>query len=58
MSRVCEVCERGPRTKISRSHSHVATKKRQFLNLQTKKIDGKKVKICTKCLKTLAKKNK
>lgn len=52
MSRTCEVCGRGPLLGATRSHSNIKTKKRKYLNLQTKKIDGKKTKICVKCLKT------
>lgn len=89
MSRRCDICGRGPQTAISRSHSNIATKRRQYVNLQTKNISGPnnslknllkdddiikrcltkkaspskkmdvennksgKIKICTKCLKTL-----
>lgn len=56
MSRTCDICGRGPLKGKSRSHSNVATLRRQYLNLQTKTIDGKKVKICTNCLKTSLKK--
>ncbi|MBU1164692.1 50S ribosomal protein L28 [Patescibacteria group bacterium] len=52
MSRNCDVCGRTPLKAKSRSHSNVATIRRQFLNLQTKHIDGKTIKICTKCMKT------
>ena len=40
MSRRCDICGRGPQTAISRSHSNVATKRRQCINLQTKNISG------------------
>ncbi len=55
MSRKCQVCGRGPKASISRSHSMIATKRTQSINLQNKKIDGKTVKLCTKCLKTINK---
>jgi large subunit ribosomal protein L28 len=55
MSRTCQVCGRGPRSAQSRSHSNIATKRTMAINLQTKKVDGKNLKICTKCLKTAAK---
>lgn len=55
MSRTCQICGRGTRASQSRSHSNVATKRKQFINIQSKIIDGKKVKICTKCIKTAAK---
>ena len=55
MARICESCGRGSRVSVSRSHSNIATKYRQFLNLQSKRIDGKRTRICTNCLKTRAK---
>ncbi|MBU1131637.1 50S ribosomal protein L28 [Patescibacteria group bacterium] len=55
MSKICEICQRGPRASVSRSHSNVATKTRQLINLQSKKIDGKRISICTKCIKTMSK---
>lgn len=39
----------------SRSHSKIKTLKRQDINLQTKNIDGMKIKVCTSCLRTAAK---
>jgi len=59
MSRRCDICGRGPQTAISRSHSNVATKRRQLLNLQSKNISGpnnslrnilKDDKVIKKCL--------
>ena len=58
MSRSCEICGRGTMTSASRSHSNIKTKIKKYINIQTKKIDGKKTKICTKCLKTKMKKSK
>ncbi|MCX6778669.1 MAG: 50S ribosomal protein L28 [Candidatus Magasanikbacteria bacterium] len=55
MSRRCETCGRGPTAGASRSHSNVKTKRRIQINLQSKKIDGVRTKVCTKCIKTLAK---
>ena len=55
MSRRCDLCGRGPKKIIRRSHSKRATIGRQYLNLQTKTIDGKKKKVCTKCIKTITK---
>jgi ribosomal protein L28 len=52
MSRICDICGRGSLMSVSRSHSNIATKHRQFLNLQAKRIGGKRVKICTACIKT------
>ena len=53
MAKRCDLCGRGPQTSISRSHSNVATKRRQYINLQTKNVSGNKIKICTRCLKSL-----
>ncbi|MFA6193818.1 MAG: 50S ribosomal protein L28 [Parcubacteria group bacterium] len=55
MSRVCQVCGRGPKSAQSRSHSNIATKRTMAINLQSKKIAGQRKKVCTKCLKTAAK---
>ena len=48
----CAVCGRGATRDASRSHSNVRTLKRQYPNLQTTKVEGKKVKACTNCIKT------
>ncbi len=58
MAQICEVCGRGTTTAYNVSHSKVRTKKTQKINLQSKKIDGKKVKVCTSCLKTKNKQKK
>lgn len=55
MSRQCDICQRKPKIKISRSHSNIATKKKQYLNLHAKKINGTKMKLCTSCIKSLKK---
>ncbi|MFA4937369.1 MAG: L28 family ribosomal protein [Patescibacteria group bacterium] len=55
MSRVCEKCQRGYNPAVSRSHSNIATLRRQYVNLQYKTVDGKRVRICSRCIKTLAK---
>lgn len=55
MARTCERCGRGYHKAISRSHSNIKTLKRQHLNLQTKTVDGKRLRLCTRCIKTLAK---
>ncbi len=39
----------------SRSHSNVATKRKQGVNLQTKRIQGIKISLSTRALKTLKK---
>ena len=55
MAKKCDLCGRGSTKDASRSHSNIKTIKRQYINLQTKQIDGKKIKVCTKCLKTMVK---
>lgn len=55
MARRCEACGRGSTKDASRSHSNIKTTKRQHINLQSKKLVGRKIKICTSCIKTLAK---
>jgi len=55
MSKVCDVCGRGPKSSVNVSHAKNATKRVLHINLQSKKIDGKKQKVCTKCIKTMAK---
>ncbi|MFH1426210.1 MAG: L28 family ribosomal protein [Candidatus Kerfeldbacteria bacterium] len=54
MSKVCDVCSRGYLKGNSRSHSNIATIKRQQLNLQSATINGKKVKACTRCIRNAA----
>jgi ribosomal protein L28 len=55
MAKKCDVCGRGSTKDASRSHSNIKTIKRQYVNLQTKTVDGKKLKVCTKCVKTMSK---
>lgn len=58
MARRCDACERGPLTGNTRSHSKIASKTRRLVNLQTKTISGVKMKVCTRCIRTLAPKEK
>ncbi len=55
MSRICDLCGRGPNQAVSRSHSNIATKRRQLVNLQTRTVAGARAKVCTRCVRTLAK---
>ena len=55
MAKKCDLCGRSSTKGIMRSHSNIKTIKRQNINLQSKKIDGKKNKVCTKCIKTMLK---
>ena len=54
MAKKCDLCGRGATKGASRSHSTIKTLKRQKINLQTKRIYGKKMTICTKCIKTIS----
>ncbi len=55
MAKKCDLCGRGATKGASRSHSKIKTLKRQNINLQSKMIDDLKVKICTSCIRTMAK---
>ena len=55
MAKICSQCGRTALSGQSRSHSNIATKRRQNVNLQSRKIDGDRVKICTRCLRTAVK---
>jgi ribosomal protein L28 len=58
MSRRCNICGRGPQKVIRRSHSKHAVLAKQYLNLQVRKVGNKKIKVCTRCLKTLTSQGK
>jgi len=55
MSRICDICNKGPLNGNLRSHAMNATKRRYYPNLQkiTAEVAGviKSIKICTSCLK-------
>ncbi len=55
MAKKCDLCGRVATKGASRSHSKIKTLKRQNINLQTKMIDGLKIKLCTSCIRTMAK---
>ncbi|MFA6391805.1 MAG: L28 family ribosomal protein [Patescibacteria group bacterium] len=55
MAKICEICGRGALTAASRSHSNISTKQTRFLNLQNAVYKGKKVRACTRCIKTQSK---
>jgi ribosomal protein L28 len=55
MAKKCDLCSRSATKGASRSHSKIKTLKRQNINLQSKMIDGLKVRICTSCIRTMAK---
>lgn len=60
MSKRCQICEKKPKKattliKLRGKYNPTKTRK-QYPNLQTVKLEnGKKVKACTKCIKTLYK---
>lgn len=55
MAKRCDLCGRSSTKGASRSHSKIKTLKRQNINLQSKTIEGEKVKLCTSCLRTIDK---
>ncbi|MCF7819840.1 MAG: 50S ribosomal protein L28 [Candidatus Pacebacteria bacterium] len=57
MGKRCDICYRKATKGASRSHSKTKTLKRQNINLQSRKVSGIALKICTSCLRTLAKKD-
>ena len=56
MSRVCEICGKGPVSGNNVSHSERKTRRKWYPNLQTVKIETdarkKRVKVCTRCIKS------
>ena len=56
MSKVCNICGKGPQVGYNVSHAHNRTKRRWLPNLQTIRanIDGikKRIKVCTACIRT------
>lgn len=55
MPKICSICKRGTTSGYLKSHSQRKTKRAIGINLQSKKINGKSVKICTRCIKKMAK---
>lgn len=53
MSRICEISGKGPQAVNSRSHSNVATRRTQKVNLQTVRINGRRIRIATSTLRTI-----
>jgi ribosomal protein L28 len=52
---MCAVCGKTYSRTIKRSHSMRASIKRLLPNLQWTRIDGQRVKACTRCIKTKSK---
>lgn len=55
MSRIDELTGRRANFGQTRSHSNIATKHRQNVNLQSVRIGGRKIRVSTRTLKTLKK---
>lgn len=55
MSRIDVLTGKGAQTVNSRSHSNIATRRRQLLNLQTVRINGRRVRIAARTMRTLRK---
>lgn len=55
MAKKCDLCGRSATKGASRSHSKIKTLKRQNINLQSRVVEGEKVKLCTSCLRTMVK---
>lgn len=56
MSRVCDICKKGPLVGNNVSHANNKTKRRFLPNIQKIKIkDGsnaKRARVCTKCIRS------
>ncbi|MGC9512087.1 MAG: 50S ribosomal protein L28 [Fidelibacterota bacterium] len=56
MSKVCDICGKGPVYGNNVSHSHNKTRRRWEPNLQKVRIETngtvKRIKVCTTCLKS------
>ncbi|MEI7741438.1 MAG: L28 family ribosomal protein [bacterium] len=55
MAKVCDICERGGLVINWRSHSNIATKHKQKLNLQRRKMGGMTLRVCTSCTRSMNK---
>ncbi len=54
MSKVCQVCGRGPRVGFRVSHAHNRNKRRWDINLQSMRVmfngSPKRIRVCTRCI--------
>lgn len=55
MSRICQLTGKSAVFGHSRSHSNIATKRRQNVNLQVVRINGKRLRVAARTLRTLKK---
>ena len=53
MSRIDQLTGKSANFSHSRSHSNIASKRRQNVNLQTIKIDGQRIRVSARTLKSL-----
>lgn len=51
MPSACERCGRGSKPAMSRSHSNIATKRRQHVNVQKVAFAGRSMFLCTSCVR-------
>ena len=51
----CQICNKRAQIGNKRSHSNIATKRKFKVNIQTKKIDGEKKRVCVACIRTMNK---
>ena len=56
MSRVCEICGKGPTTGNHVSHAHNKVRRRWLPNLQRVRVNmggvSKRIQVCTTCIKS------
>lgn len=53
MSRIDQLTGKRANSANSRSHSNIATRRKQNVNLQTIRIDGKRIRVSTRTVRTL-----
>ncbi|MBI2037775.1 MAG: 50S ribosomal protein L28 [Candidatus Magasanikbacteria bacterium] len=56
MSRACSICEKSAVRANHVSHSNRKVPRRQNPNLQLVRVDGKSIKACSTCRRTMVKK--
>ena len=55
MSRVCEICGKGKMDGKTVSHANNKVPRKYNVNLQSTEVNGKRVRACTKCIKSAKK---
>ncbi len=55
MSRICSITGKSGKMGNSRSHSNIATRHKQNVNLQTIRINGRRVRVAASTMRTLRK---